>query len=179
MAGRITIKQAKSDILKQALLKVEEGMRKLVAEALLEGGNLIAQTAREMVPQSAKGSRGNPAGTLRDSLMADFVDKEKLKVVVGASLPFLKARNKTPANLPRWIEFGTNSYAPGEAHRYTMSKGGKTRTRKRGGTTRGHPGMPARPFLGPAYKINRKKVEKRVGDAVRKAIAAQALRSKD
>tara|TARA_R110002096_G_scaffold93211_5_gene210332 strand:- start:5197 stop:5622 length:426 start_codon:yes stop_codon:yes gene_type:complete len=86
---------------------------------------------------------------------------------LGAAVGYWKKGNKRKWALAGWrahfTEFGTRGYAAGDTRR---SKNSKTTSKIK----RKIPARKARPFLGPAFKVNRKFIKRRMTKAVNHAL---------
>lgn len=166
--ARLSLKWAKKEFTRRKLERLPEAAKTAVGRALWESGVRIAGTMQGFIKAVAYDE-----GVLHDSV-APEMSQDGLSVTIGPRGAYLKA-NKRPTNLPRWIEFGTHSYAQGEAHRFVLGKKGKawTRKRKRGGTVAAHVGQPARPFMAPTWAIEKKRTKREVAKVVREQLKVE------
>lgn len=195
MANKLTVKFFRAEIVRKKLEALPDHVVEGVLRALSQSADDVVKTAKALVPVSAHGSRGNPAGTLRDSITwvwgdAALVRKDgkkssgyglagviktgsnrnqpSFKVSVGASSEYLKA-HKVPIQLPRWIEFGTQPQKKGEKVVNLDRRGRVTRVRRARGD---HAGNPPRPYLFPAFRLHQKTIAARLRTAVNAALNA-------
>lgn len=179
----ITMQVLKMDLLRKKLEALPEAVAATVHNALAQSAEEIVATAKALVPVDH--------GVLRDSITwawgeQNLVRKDgkkssgyglfgaikrganqpKFAVSIGCDIGYLK-QHKRPIQLPRWVEFGTAPQKKGQKVVNLDRRGRITRVRRAAGD---HAGMPARPFLLPAYQIHKKNIRARVGKAVRAAL---------
>ncbi len=99
-------------------------------------------------------------GTLKDNITS-FVAKNGLRAEAG----YRGKKAKRRAWYARFIEFGTKAHKIGTYSSPVLSDGANTF-----GTQASHPGIPARPFIEPAWDKNKQKIQKAVGKVVADAV---------
>lgn len=167
MARPLTLKFFRSKIIQDKIARLPEAAREPIRRAVANAGDKVVERARTLVPVDE--------GTLRDSLRWEPVKTDggpyRAMIVIGPSGEFLKAHGRIPS-LARWIEFGT---APSQAGKkgVRFGKGGKLKQTEKA-ATRTSAGMPARPYLFPAWRQLKKSIKTMIGDAVNRAFKAEA-----
>ncbi len=130
--------------LRRILKNLPEAQRTHIRQALVDGGNQIAATMRQLVPVGQGADRA-PAPYLRDSIKSELggarrgrtsTQDPQLTVVISAGNPVTGKTNRSDASL---VEHGTSS-------------------------------MARRPFFFPAFRAHRKEVASKVRRAVKRAI---------
>jgi HK97 gp10 family phage protein len=134
---------------RSALERLLYGREGAVYKDLERRGRRGVQAARQLVPVSADGSHGRPAGYLRDS-----IDYEIGRGPDGDLYVDIVAPAKTPDGRPygKFVELGT------DAHTITAHGDYPLRNRKTGqvfGREVHHPGTDPQPFLRPAIQAMR------------------------
>lgn len=165
MARPLTVKFFRSDIIKKKLEALPQAATEPVRRAMANAGDLVVSRAKSLVPVDE--------GVLRDSIRWEHIqDGQRINVQaisIGPSGEYLKAHGRIPG-LARWVEFGT---APAEKGKkgVRFAKGGKLRQTEKA-SARTTSGVPAHPYLFPAWRQLKKKARDLIKDAVNKVLKA-------
>jgi HK97 gp10 family phage protein len=167
MARPLTVKFFRSEIVKKKIEALPEAMREPIRRAVANAGDKIVERAKALVPVDE--------GVLRDSIRWEPVKSQegryRAMIVVGPSGEFLKQHGRIP-NLARWVEFGTAPATKG-LRGVRFAKGGKLRQTENV-STRTHEGLPARPYLFPAWRQLKKQTKTMIADAVNRTLKTAA-----
>lgn len=160
MARPLTIKFFRSEIVRKKIEALPEIAREPIRRVVANAGDMVVERAKSLVPVDD--------GVLRDSLRWEWAKSDAFRamIVIGPSGEFLKAHGRIPS-LARWIEFGT---APAQAGKrgVRFAKGGRLRQSDTA-SGRTHPGLPARPYLFPAWRQLKKRIKAMFSDALMRA----------
>lgn len=179
MGKNVSVKFFREEIIRERLKALPEKVMARVSAALAESGDDVVRLAKQMVPVDQ--------GVLRDSITWAWGDASlgrkdgkastgyglagvikrgsnelTTTISVGSDAAYLKA-HKRPLNLPRWIEYGTQAQKKGEKIVNLNAKGKIARVRKSRGD---HAGLPPRPYLFPAYRALKSRINARIKKVV-------------
>ena len=139
----VTMKVRRKDKLERKLLKMAPAAKETLRKATLKGAQDVQRLARQFAPFVT--------GELRESIQIELpIERKGLAARVGPTVFY-----------GLFVEFGTRGGQSGT--RTTDSRG---RSRK---VQRNHPGTPPRPFLLPAFRLERRRIKGRYTRAIRKA----------
>ena len=147
--------------LRRFLREFPNDVREPIRQALTEVSNAMLQSAKSRVSVDT--------GTLRDALTAK-VDSQGLRAEVG--IRGKRAQRKAFHGV--FVEFGTRPHSLKKGSRSKKGRSAERLANQSGGM---HPGMPARPFLHPAFEENKKDGLAKVRAAVQEAIRRAAEKS--
>ena len=162
----MSIKLTGLNDLKQSLSDLDADLENILESALIEAGGCIQQSAVDHIRSNGSVDTGNmmSAANLRVERAPDDNGKMVVNVVADAT-----ATNGAP--YPVYIEYGTGLYAEGGNGRKTpwtwKGAGGKY-----SGFHRTY-GMPAKPFMRPAFNENRQEAVDIVKEYVSDALEAR------
>lgn len=131
-------------------------------ETIEFGANMILRDARARLAQRSKRT---------SRALAVKMSRDRLSARIG----IIGARAKKLAYMARWIEFGVKPHSLKKGSR----TGGKGRSALRLASQKGgwHPGVPAAPYLFPAYEANKQKLIRLVGASIDRTLRRGAGKS--
>ena len=139
----VTVKIRRKDKLERKLLAMVPAADEELRKATLKGAQDVQRLARQFAPVDT--------GELRESIAVELpIERRGLAARVGPTVFY-----------GLFVEFGTRG---GQSGTRTTDSRGRSRS-----VSRTHPGTPPRPFLLPAFRLERKRIKGRYTRAIRKA----------
>lgn len=150
------------DRLHKKLKKLPPAAEKRIKEAMEQGANEIVALMKSLVAVSKTGSRGNPPGTLRDSIGWTWGDAPAYAQVLAT----MKGAGGRGAG-----KLKITIYVGGKGARYAHLVEFGAPAHIAGGMFEGahHPGAPAQPFFYVSWRALRRRTKSRITRAITKS----------